>query len=308
MEVEQTGTHAGSLREAVASLRAFLATKKVDDLLVQDILLFAVDSNDSLENAMRLLTQNKIQSAPVYDENRNGYPGFVDLLDIVAFIVDNFQSNKSTLGSDIAEQAVAYRWQNTKVVDIVDISQRNPFTPVLRGTPLPEVLELIAREAVPRVPVVESGFHRGTDLFGVLGQSKVVRFLADHLSEMSPALRAATVEGASLGTSIVVYTNATDTVLDAFRSILDMKIAGLPIVDADSGVLLGNLSAHDVKLLTATRDFGLLGLDVMSYSARVRQAFPTRLPPAVYVLGTDTLETVLRVLDDTAPPEIYTVS
>lgn len=72
--------------------------------------LVRVPSTATIEQALAVLSERRILSAPVYDESFNTDLGFVDMLDIVAFAVDNLDWNEpSTFFLSSVQRAIGMK-------------------------------------------------------------------------------------------------------------------------------------------------------------------------------------------------------
>jgi len=67
-----------------------------------------LDADDNVADALRVLSANKILSAPVFSKEQSTYVGFVDMLDLVSFCLKEIsQTDKSAEAIDKIAHQVA---------------------------------------------------------------------------------------------------------------------------------------------------------------------------------------------------------
>jgi CBS domain-containing protein len=74
----------------------------------------------------------------------------------------------------------------------------------------------------------------------------------------------------SIGTKPVLSVNHNTSAIDTFRLMDNKKISGVAVVD-DSGKLVGNTSAIDLKLFMNTLSLDLLKLPINNFLKIIRQ-------------------------------------
>ena len=82
--------------------------------------VIAIQHNTHMKEAVKTLVENRIYSAPVWNEEEQQYMGVVDMIDVVEFISNNFDQASKFLGDGfeaIFEQAT--RFLASTVGDIV---------------------------------------------------------------------------------------------------------------------------------------------------------------------------------------------
>jgi len=140
---------------------------------------------------------------------------------------------------------------------IADLSKRNPFYAVQENAPLMAALELIAKNKVHRLPIVDA---RG-DLITVATQSYLAHLISSNSSRF-PIMHEK-ISTHKLAYKEVVSVSSDTRAIDAFEVIRSKKVTGVAVVD-QSGKLVDNISASDLKLVGA--DVELLSRVFMSVS------------------------------------------
>jgi len=233
--------------------------------------LIVVDAKQPVPAAFRVLSKNNIYSAPACDPTTGEYFGFIDLLDIVTFIVNIFEEQtkksgkKANQAQDIytlLEQVEKFDLQVTDKV--VDLSKKNPMIPVRPSTPLIEIMELFTKTGAHRVVLMEE-----KKVINVLTQSTVVSYLTKHFNELGD-LPQKSVGELGLGYKSVISVSANATAFDAFKLMATSGTTSVAVIDTD-GTLFTNLSAKDIKLIVDEALFTKLNKTAIEYVACVRQ-------------------------------------
>jgi len=110
--------------------------------------------------------------------------------------------------------------------------------------------------------------------------------------------------------------NEDDVTIHAFNKMIDHNVTGLGIVNSD-GVLVGSLSIRDLRGVGLNADkFYRLYLTVKDFKEVILKEFPEVNPitkelipsTALYVVPTDTLETVIKKMNDGNIHRVFVVS
>lgn len=101
----------------------------------------------SISDAIRVLFDQRLSAAPVYDEAEGRYVGWIDIRDLVAFVSELHGTpspiegkRRQRFGLDLGAQVARTRTAERRPVkDLVDLSRMNAFVPVELGRPSLEV-------------------------------------------------------------------------------------------------------------------------------------------------------------------------
>lgn len=224
----------------------FVEEHTVAQAMVEKPKIFRVKDSDSLLKAFHKLQKNKILSLPVYDESKNRFFGFIDVLDIVNFVVKiagAYKHNKKTTWVHFLETEELFN--SATCGSVKNMSHHDLYTQVMPGANLTTAISLMTMfDSVHRLAVV--GKYPRYDLQGLITQFDVVNYLSKNLDKSDPKF-GQTLEQLRLGFRKVVSVPEHQHVADAFRLIKSHKVSGVAVVDAD-GLLVGNISASDVRL------------------------------------------------------------
>jgi len=100
----------------------------------------------------------------------------------------------------------------------------------------------------------------------------------------------------------------TDPTIKAFRLMIDRKLSGLAVVNS-KGELVDTISVRDLRGIGPEAEmFTRLWEPVADYKKRIRKMHSESVPLVpVVVLPTDTLETVIRLMETKAVHRVFVV-
>jgi len=286
------------------SCEHLLSSRKVQQYLRNERDLVILSSNSPVSTALKTLIDNGIHSAPVFDAEANTYLGFLDLLDVVSWVVCTFSTpgEQQILEEDLFTSLKnEQKWFTTPVKEVIG---RNLFKPVGKDATLLDVARIMG-SSVHSIPVVD---FKTNSFLGIITQSQIIQILCEHIEQLGEVGKQ-TLEELGLATHVVLFAKRTDIALEAFKSLHEWKVHGIPIVsDSESKVLVGNLSASDMRVVVPDKfQFSCLYLPLHELIKRIRKAFAVHISPAVFCLKTDTLANVIRILAANNLHRIYVV-
>jgi len=251
---------------------------KVFDLIQDEQKVLAVTENATVEDVIRILSTNHIHSVPVTDSLSNDLLGFVDYLDVLAFLLDDIAKQSVSSGGSFSETVrtddlnqLMKRASRFKAANIISASLCN------RGASNPTVV--IGKEASVKdaLELLGQGVHRlgvssGSYIIAMLTQSSVLAWLMARPERLA-GLRSKTARELGWtrekkGTTMIVKSD--EIVIDALMAVRRSFHASLPVV-AHDGTFVGVLSSTDVKMLKES-NFSLSLKDVQSFLQDVRAA------------------------------------
>jgi len=278
-----------------SSWRDFLASVQAGDVIKDNFELCCIDSADTVTDALEVLKEHNITSAPVWDKEQRGFLGFLDVLDILCLVFD-----KLSLDQLLKKGADHYAISTICIKEASNISQYNPWCPVYIGKPLLSVMDMFSGGYLHRVPISD---EQGT-IVSIISQSKVVEFLNGIIPRFGNAAGKTVAE--CFSPKVVDCANLNDLVFDAFLKMKNAKLHGLAVLD-DDGTLVGNISAADMKAVVVDNMYGDLKEPVGVLMKRSAEMFerPFR---ALYCLTTDTLQQVLETFTIEQIHRLYIVN
>jgi len=252
-----------------------LAPKRIEEILESTKVKEIVDFNQkiitipfksTIKEAMEILSINNILSAPVESQMKGKYLGFIDTLDILAYVMKVYNEEKTPIDGpklqiwcqDLHKLEIKGKeFFNHIVSDVIDLSNRNAFRCIEADSFISELL-LLFREGIHRAAILEKG-----SIVGIVSQSNVIQFLAKNVQYYG-MIAQTPIQDINLGFHNQMITIKSDArAIHAFHQIYSNGISGMAIVDKED-VLLANLSASDLKGLNE-ENFNILLLPVLDF-------------------------------------------
>jgi len=198
--------------------------------------LVDVNADDCVLDAFNKLTTGRILSVPVYDERRQKYIGFLDVVDIVHHFLKSLTQTEVSQGF----QAFKEKFANTHCKELMNVSGRNQYNPVEDDTPLGNAITMMTEGEVHRIPILDGD----GELVSLLSQSRIVEYLAKNLMKFPSSLK--TLAELKLGVGSVVSVQERDLTVAAFEAMRKNAISGVGVVN-EVGALIGVLSVTDLR-------------------------------------------------------------
>jgi len=256
-------------------------------------------SNASLFNSFQVLTEKRVLSAPVYNFQTREYIGFLDLRDLVTFVVHSERAahipNHNSL-KDIVESASLV---TNSEITLESLAKKHEFHRVDQDSNLFDVAKIL-RTNVHRVPYFENGV-----LVNVVSQSLLIKFLCKRLKDM-PSLKTTKVSSVEIGTSPVFTCHADDLARHVFEKLEQKGRFGLAVL-GENNVIITQTSAHDLKLWLNMPSSSLLDLPILKFLQRIRSQDIEIQVPVLSCSGKDSLMTIIQKLDATRSHRIFVV-
>lgn len=253
--------------------------------------LITLSPNDTVSNALKILATNEITSAPIFDQSKQTFIGFVDVLDLAVFIARLFGDNYAKHRHLYVPQELKDQFSKS-VEAVMNMSQRDPFIPVDASWSLEILISNFLKWGVHRVPVISNN-----KVSGIISQSDVVNFINEKANSF-PKLFSTSIHNLGLTEGNVIAVSNADTLMTAFNTILTSGVSGIAIVDLN-GVLVNNLSASDLKGLTESTFYKL-----EAPIHQILETTPRKLAP-VTCKPFQSLASVLQLFNDTGIHRIY---
>lgn len=291
-------------------LRNFLSAHSVSELSTPDKVV-EIDTSMSPQQGFQLLLDNSILGAPVWDNDKKEYIGFLDMRDLVSQVIsankDRFESNckKAESLHQLLLKNLTHESNVLKPKKICNISYwaaRNKFVPVSDSANILSAALVMCGEA-HRVPVVDASGRCKT----IISQSSIIKFLAQHIGELT--LNDGLAENLAelgLGMKQVATVPSSLTAYECFKYMDDCQFSGVGVVESGSGVLIGNTSARDIKNFMSDNGPSALHYPILDYLSKIRQEVPgDERHPICRVLPTTPVSKVIRMLGATGYHRLF---
>ena len=322
---------------ASSEILKFLETTKVTDVETPHKEVIEVLVSMTPVEAAKVLWENNLIGAPVWDESTKKYCGFFDMRDLLSTVVASHKEEvkkKSQNNNDWiitkwflkdSSKLLAGSSASSGSFTVSYLAARNPFVCLTDDATLKEVCEMCATRHCHRVPIVDKTTGR---CVRILSQSALVKFLVEHLladnksADLKKFFNQSLVDSKLSYKKNVAAAPDTATASDVFELMDSHRLSGIAIVDSDDGALVGNTSASDIKLAVAVGDDddddGLgnsgiavadLGLNIVTYLSAVRQEDPTKETkyPSSHVKESSTLGHAVGLLAKTGYHRVFVV-
>jgi 5'-AMP-activated protein kinase regulatory gamma subunit len=285
-------------------LKKLLESYTVDSLPTPKGRAIVIDSQSSLLQGFETLVDNNILSAPVYDASKNKYIGFLDVRDLVSFVVflvdEQKVSDTKTLKDIITHGIKMFKTPTTDGVTISYLSRRNKFIPVQEEATLWTAAQIIARQSVHRVPVV----NKEGKVVNIISQSSLLGFLNDHLTELKEETDK-TIGELRIGSRPVTSVNKDAAVIEAFRLMDRHRRSGVALVD-NSGRLVGTTTGKDLGLFIKNPTLATLEqVTIFNFLNTIRSQQIDIKSPTIAVFEKDTLGKAIGLLAATKVHRVF---
>lgn len=249
---EALPSHGLQVNASTVPLVALLEQLTVNKLVGGEKQVITVREDAKLKDVLHLLAAHRILSAPVVCKDSRDVMGFVDVLDIVTFIVRSV-----TQGSNMEEaqwsgwtedlktfKAKGVEFAGTPVAEIMAASRADPFFPVYGQGTVMQAMEHFGA-GVHRAAV----FNKTNKvLTNIISQSDVADMLPKHLTGTSLGVLAGkTIDELRLGTRSSVVTMSTNAqAIHAVYLMFFHRVSAVAITD-ENGKLVANFSASELR-------------------------------------------------------------
>ncbi|KDP30923.1 hypothetical protein JCGZ_11299 [Jatropha curcas] len=250
-----------------------------------------IKSDTSLAEAVKILSDHKMLSAPVVDVDApedatwmDRYIGVVEFAGIAVWILHQSEptsprkehsgkalamaiglTNAAGLGTLGPEDASATSgnffealtssefYKNTKVRDISGSFRWAPFLALQKSNSFLTMLLLLSKYKMKSIPVIDLGEAK---IDNIITQSAVIHMLAECAGlqwfESWGTKKLSDIGLPSMSPEHIIKVHEEEPVLQAFKLMRKMRIGAIPVVDSDGRKAVGNISLRDVQyLLTA---------------------------------------------------------
>jgi CBS-domain-containing membrane protein len=285
---------------------------KVDVVRPPENKIFVAQRTDNITEVWKGLAAHNFLSVPVLQKTKNKWYGFVDIYDIVKFVIEFFgvEGKKLQDSEDwlkLVESSEEFSKKTVNDIMKYPLSKRNPFNPIHSGYSLLTAVEALAREpGLHRIPIID----QDRKLITVISQSQVVQILYKNLDIIGEKKNKPVGQmDRYLEQVFTIHEEAT--AVDAFKMMVELNVSGLAVIDKE-GKLTANIAMKDLKAVsTDTRLFWRLFQTVHNFLQKVRkensETGGDRPRTTVTVKAEDTLETVIRRLTEHSIHRIYIV-
>jgi 5'-AMP-activated protein kinase regulatory gamma subunit len=260
--------------------------------------VISVTSTDSIVDAFEKMIQHQILSLPVYDQEKHSFTSFIDVLDILSLALKLFSEDELYMG----HLSKLFEFRTETCGEVADLSGRDPFLPVESTSSLLTLIQHMIKHKLHRIPCVDANGN----MVALVTQMDVMKFLSDNIGKLGE-LATSKVEKLQLGFGQVYAVTPDQRAIDAFKMIKDMRVSGVCVVD-HNGIIIGNISASDLKLIGYDGKFiSRLLMRVEEFLKLIPRDESIPIQGPICVRGDTTFEEVLAKILITRIHRIYII-
>uniref|UniRef100_A0A6B2LAX9 CBS domain-containing protein n=1 Tax=Arcella intermedia TaxID=1963864 RepID=A0A6B2LAX9_9EUKA len=267
-----------------------------------------MDSKCKLYDGFLTILHSNVLSAPVWDASVNKYIGFLDIRDLVSFVVfvydEQMVQDNSRLEDLIVHGVGQFKVKTTDGVTVSYLSRRHKFVTVHESDSLLSVTKLLADAQVHRVPVVDDAGK----VINVISQSSIIGLLADKCAEggtMHDADQALS-SFPHLGNAPVLSVLKTESVINTFRLLEKRNLSGIALVD-EKGKLVGTTTGKDLGLFLKNPTLAALNRPIFEHLQHIRSELIESKTPCISVEEKDKLSRAVSLLAATRVHRVFVV-
>lgn len=238
-------------------------------------------TSDSISTVFKRMIDHEIRSMPLYDDKDERYVAFVDVCDILAYIIEVVgipTDNNETL-------VMTSEFKTTICAVLPDLSMRNPWNTIHKDASLQEVINIMSKTGIYRIAIVDSDGK----LVSVLTQSRLVEYLASKTEEIGP-LTQLPLTSLGFGNNPVIGIKENEPAINAFLKLYQFNIGGVVIYNNDDQVI-GNISISDLKDIGYSLDkFSKMFITAKEFLNRKMEG--STVPHLVWTSKNDIIQTV----------------
>jgi len=194
-------------------------------------------------------------------------------------------------------------FKKAKVGTVSDLSCRDPWVPIPKGSSLATLFEIIAKQRVHRVPIMNS---KG-NVIQLITQSDVIQFVGNNMEKFGPNV-CKTLEELRLGSSPVVQVDIDGIVKDALELMVEKKVSAVAVVDKSFN-LIATLSVKDLRTISCDNQlFHKMNMKIRDFLGEVVDPRIDAVNPAISCSPKDTLGMAISKLMVTRVHRIFLVN
>jgi CBS-domain-containing membrane protein len=295
----------GSFKEKA---NALLKSAKVFEEFPRPEKIITLDVNCKLYDGFLALIQGNVLSAPVWDPATQKYIGYLDIRDLVSFVVFVYDEQKvqdNTRLEDLIKHGVGQlKVKTTDGVTVNYLSRRHKFVTVNETDTLESVCRVLSDQSVHRVPVLD---EHGK-VVNIISQSSIIEVLSKKCTKVGvDDIDLPLEKHPEIGTSPVLKVLKTESVINTFRILEKKNLSGVALVD-ESGRLVGSTTGKDLGLFLRNPTLAALNLPIFEHLQKIRAEAIDIKTPCIAVFLKDKLSRAVALLAATRVHRIFVVN
>jgi len=285
-----------------------LKRTKVVDAFPRPLKIIELNSKCKLYDGFLALIQNNILSAPVWDTSEEKYIGYLDIRDLVSFVVfvyDEQQVQDNSRLEDLIKNGIGQlKVKTTDGVTVSYLSRRHKFITVKETDTLETVCQLLYNQSLHRVPVLDDTGK----VVNIISQSSIIQVLSQKCTKVGmDDIDLPLEQHPEIGTTPVLSVPKTEPVINAFRLLEKKNLSGVALVD-ENGRLVGSTSGKDLGLFLKNPTLAALNLPIFEHLQKIRSELIEIRTPSIAVFQKDKLSRAVSLLAATRVHRIFVVN
>jgi len=231
----------------IKTFAAVASEARVEALSIIDSPIVVCYGEDNIADVLHRMIKQHILAVPVMNKVTQQWVNFIDLWDITRYIIKHFgRAHSDDKQAEVEEEEANFRQRTVgELLQKQSISPQNKFLPVLATSSVLTVCQILARNDVRRIPVLQT--NDNANIIDIITESQVVRWLHKNIPFFELKSRKFVSQCAGL-LKPVISTTYEATTMDAMELMVTDNISGVAVVNAD-GQLSDDLSIHDLQLI-----------------------------------------------------------
>jgi CBS-domain-containing membrane protein len=287
---------------------ALIKTAKVSDLFARPANIISLDSKCKLYDGFLALIQGNVLSAPVWDSVSSQYIGYLDIRDLVSFVVFVYDEQKVQDNSrleDLIKHGVGqYKVITTDGVTVSYLARRHKFITVKESDTLESVCRVLSDQSVHRVPVLDEYGK----IVNIISQSSIIQVLSKKCTKVGDIdIDLPLEQHPEIGTRSVLTVPKKESVINTFRLLEKKNLSGIALVD-ETGRLVGSTTGKDLGLFLKNPSLAALNLPIFEHLQKIRSELLDIKTPCIAVFEKDKLSRAVTLLAATKVHRVFVVN
>jgi len=210
--------------------------------------LITLDEDDTVSDALTLLSSNYILSLPIKKKGKDDYLGFIDMNDILFSVIKLFlekypQGNNKHWEFLLSEDNHnGNDFINQKISNLINQSKLDNFIPVDENGTLYQLIDEVFSLGIHRVIAVDEN----ADVKGLISQTDILKYILENLRVIGIPEFDRPVKELGIIDKDIIFTNETTLTIQSYYIMLERNAPCIGLTN-DKGEFIGNLSITDLR-------------------------------------------------------------
>eukprot|EP01132_Coremiostelium_polycephalum_P006180 gene6180-7694_t len=242
------------------TLVSLLQSLSVDSLQTPKGHVIVVNSDMNPIDGFKLILDNKIQSAPVFDKSTGKFTGFLDIKDLVSFCVFLHDSNvKVDTLVDIINFGLKM-FKNPTEVTVTYLSRRNLLKEVTSGSNICKAIDILS-QGYHRVPIKD----QDGKITNIISQSSIIQYIQKNVdNKILTELDCKISELPELGVSNVLSVKKTMPAIEVFKIMDQQRRTSIAVTD-ENDKFLYSIDSKDINVFLNYPSIPTLQLPIQEF-------------------------------------------